>query len=76
VPRELRTSYTVAELAKLMGFGKEKTRRMLLAAGVPLRPAGAAANSPQMVWLSDLRTHMHHAWLSIKERMEIQALEK
>jgi hypothetical protein len=70
----IKAVYSIAELGKLMGLDRHQTTRLLEGAGVPMRPISGDPRSKRVVWLSDLRTHMAHAWDSIQERLVVEAL--
>ena len=72
----IKAAYSISELAELMGLDRHQATRLLEGAGVPLRPISNDPRSKRVVWLSDLRTHMAHAWESIQERLVIESLAR
>lgn len=70
---QLKTVYTLAELARAAQLDTRRIRRLLTAQGVAIQSAGPRS---KYVFLADIRTHMPKFWESILEYETTRSLEQ
>lgn len=73
---ELRASYTLDELARMMGLGSARVlEKILKTEGVPIR-GGQKRRVPRRVWISDLRACMPEAYDSLLLKLAHEDVKK